>query len=356
MQNFRVFHDPLPTPSGYNVSVSQEPFLWLSVSLNAKIGRYNQRGKRHLCSTTCIVTKGVVTMASVRNVEPVGSNRLRGDRILPETLWVSAIIVPFLVAAFIILYLFPDHTQELFAWGIQPRMSAMMLGAAYIGGAYFFVRVAAHARWHEVHVGFLPVTTFATLMGIATILHWDRFTHGSLSFYAWVGLYFTTPFIVFLLWLRNRAADPGPMPHELHVPGFVRLVIGIVGGLTVLTSMFLFLQPSFMISIWPWQLTPLTARVMGALFALTGVGELCIALDARWSAMRIPLQSQMIGIVLIGLAMVFSWSNFHQANPLTWVFVASIVFLLIASPLVYVWMETRSHMRKMAADVPVQEK
>jgi hypothetical protein len=274
---------------------------------------------------------------------------VRSDRILPETRWISALIVPFLVAAFAILYLFPDHTQELFAWGIQPRMSAMMLGAAYIGGAYFFVRAALAARWHWVQVGFLPVTTFATLMGIATILHWDRFHHGSISFFAWVGLYFTTPFIVFLLWLRNHATDPGPTSHDLRVPRLVRLLIGIVGGLTLLTSMILFLQPSFMISAWPWQLTPLTARVMGALFALTGVGELAIALDARWSAVRIPLQSQMIGIVLIGLAMVFSWSNFHLANPLTWIFLVSIVFLLVAGPLVYLWMETRAKVWDKAA-------
>jgi hypothetical protein len=288
-------------------------------------------------------------MQRVGNVEPVRRTHVRTDRILLETRWISALIVPFLVAAFAILYLFADHTQELFAWGIQPRMSAMMLGAAYLGGAYFFVRAALDARWHWVQVGFLPVTTFATLMGIATILHWDRFNHGSLSFFAWVGLYFTTPFIVFLLWLRNRATDPGPISHDLRVPRLVRLLIGIVGGLTLLTSMILFLQPSFMISTWPWQLTPLTARVMGALFALTGVGELAIALDARWSAVRIPLQSQMIGIVLIGLAMVFSRSNFHPANPLTWIFLASIVFLLVAGPLVYLLMETRAKVRDKAA-------
>ncbi len=279
-------------------------------------------------------------MESIRNVEHIRGTRARADRILPATRWVSAIIVPFLVAAFAILYLFPDRTQELFSWGIQPRMSAMMLGAAYLGGAYFFVRAATAAHWHWVKVGFLPVTTFATLMGIATILHWDRFNHGYLSFFAWVGLYFTTPFVVFLLWLRNRSTDPGPVSHDRRVPHLVRLVIGIVGGVTLLTSIVLFLQPGFMISAWPWQLTPLTARVMGALFALTGVGELAIALDARWSAVRIALQSQIIGIAAISLAMVFSWSNFHQANPLTWIFLATILSLLIVSPLLYLWMET----------------
>src|SRR5947209_13659282 len=254
-------------------------------------------------------------MESIENLGPVQNPQVRSDRIFPETRWISAIIVPFLVAAFGILYLFPDHTQELFAWGIQPRMSAMMLGAAYLGGAYFFVRVAAFARWHWVKVGFLPVTIFATLMGIATILHWDRFNHSYLSFFAWVGMYFTAPLIVLLLWLRNRSTDPAPQTSsDRRVPRLVRLVIGIVGGLTLFTSIVLFLQPGFMISAWPWQLTPLTARVMGALFALTGVGELAIALGVPWSAVRVALQRQLIGLRLSAIPVVLSWLNLHQAD------------------------------------------
>ena len=46
-------------------------------------------------------------------MENVRGTRVRTDRILPATRWVSAIIVPFLVAAFAILYLFPDHTQQI---------------------------------------------------------------------------------------------------------------------------------------------------------------------------------------------------------------------------------------------------
>ena len=65
--------------------------------------------------------------------------------------------------------------------------------------------------------------------------------------------------------------------------------------------------------------------------------------------MRIALESQMIGIVAIGLAIVFSWSNFNQANPLTWIFIASILFLLVASPLLYIWMEMRGKVINKAA-------
>jgi hypothetical protein len=120
---------------------------------------------------------------------------VRDDRVLLATRWLSALIVPFLLAAFGVLYLLPEHTGELFAWNIQPRMTSMMLGEAYLAGAYFFVRAVLSTRWHWVAVGFLPVTTFATLMGISTILHWDRFNHGSIAFWTWVVLYFTKPFL-----------------------------------------------------------------------------------------------------------------------------------------------------------------
>ncbi len=214
-------------------------------------------------------------MESTGRVENGREKRRRDDRVLPETRLLSAIIVPFLVVAFGILYLLPDHTQELFAWTIRPRMTPMMLAAAYIGGAYFFVRAATLARWHWVKVGFLPVTTFAAFMGIATLLHWNIFNHSHISFFAWAILYFATPFLVLAVWLRNRHTDPGtPDTNDLIVPQSVRLVIGIIGLITLLISIFLFLQPELMIRVWPWKLTPLTARVVGGLFALTGVGEL----------------------------------------------------------------------------------
>lgn len=50
----------------------------------------------------------------------------------------------------------------------------MILASVYLGGAYFFLRAATAKQWHTVKGGFVPVGTFATLMGVATILHWDK--------------------------------------------------------------------------------------------------------------------------------------------------------------------------------------
>ncbi len=253
------------------------------------------------------------------------------DRVLRVTRWLSIVIVPFLVAAFGITYLLPDRDKDLFAWNIQPRMTSMMLGAAYLGGVYFFTRAALTGRWHRIHVGFIPIAIFAGSMGVATLLHWDRFSHGHISFVTWVVLYFTTPFLVLAAWMLNRGRDPGAMDDDdLLIPLSIRWVIGATGAVTFLIAVWLFLQPETMARVWPWQLTPLTARVIGGLMALTGAEELAIALESRWSAVRLTLHSQLVAVAAIDLAVIVAWADFDKSRASTWIFAAGLFGLLPA--------------------------
>src|SRR5438876_1030036 len=167
-------------------------------------------------------------MATSASVAHGTSSDSRNDLIYRETRWLCAVIVPFLVAAFYILYLRPSETKDLFAWPIKPSMSARMLAAAYAGGIFFFTRATFARRWHHIKLGFLPVTAFASVMGIATFLHWDKFTHDHISFITWVALYITTPFLVVGTWLRNRRTDPGtPDPQDLLLSRPVRYALGL---------------------------------------------------------------------------------------------------------------------------------
>ena len=266
----------------------------------------------------------------------------RSDKVLAGTRWVAALVIPFLIVAFIILYGFPQQTGALFAWKIQPAMSAMMLAAAYMGGIYFFARVLLTKQWHKVKVGFLPVTIFASLLGLATILHWDRFNHSHVSFFAWAALYFTTPIIVLFVWLRNRVQDPGYAIRPLvMLPRWVRWLIGTIGMITLCIAVVLFLLPGVMMSAWPWKLTPLTARVMSAMFALPGVVGLGIALDGRWSASRIILESQGFSIAFILLAVARASSDFDWAKPGSWMFVVGLGGMLASIIVLYLVMQAR---------------
>jgi hypothetical protein len=277
---------------------------------------------------------------TIGNKEHVRAPRARTDGILPETRWLAGFILPFLVAASILLFIWPGDTASLFAWTIKPTMTAMMLAAAYLGGIYFFTRTLLAKQWRLVKLGFLPVTTFASLLGIATLLHWDRFNHSHIAFYTWAILYFTTPFLVFAVWLRNRATDPRMAePNEVMIPHVIRLCIGVVGTVTLAISLLLFLQPNLMMRQWPWMLTPLTARVVGAMFALPGVVGLGIALEKRWSAARIILEAQVFSIVMILIATARAWGDFTSSNAITWLFVGGLSLLLVAIVALYASME-----------------
>jgi hypothetical protein len=125
-----------------------------------------------------------------------------------------------------------------------------------------------------------------------------------------------------LLWLRNRRTDPGTSaPDGLVVLRPIRVGAGIVGaGLLVLAAI-LILFPDLVRESWPWLLTQPSPRVIGGWLAASGVCDLLLALEPRWSAGRILLQHQALAVGLIQLGVVRAWREFNPANPVTWLYV-----------------------------------
>ncbi len=262
------------------------------------------------------------------------------DRVLPATRVLSIVIIPFLLVAFVLLYFWPsaDDTARLFAWRIVPGFTSMVLGSVYLGGAYFFLRAARATEWHAVGGGFIPVGLFASLMGVATITHWNRFIHTNVAFWLWAALYFTTPFLVFAMWFLNRREQSARTADDLLLPRGTALLIGGLGIAAAATGVFLFLAPGAAIAIWPWTLTELTARVMGAIFAL-GVAGLGAFTDRRWTSMRIMLQVAGIMLVLILIAAIRAHGDFDTTRPLTWVFAAGFLSMAVGAAILYTRME-----------------
>jgi hypothetical protein len=115
----------------------------------------------------------------------------------------GALLVPILTAAAIGLYGWPGSTERTFAWTIHPDLTPLVMGAGYASGVVFFLFVARGGRWLDVSFGFIGVSAFATLMAIATIIHWEKFNHNHASFFGWVALYAVTPLLVPALWVYN---------------------------------------------------------------------------------------------------------------------------------------------------------
>jgi hypothetical protein len=234
------------------------------------------------------------------------------------------------VLAFIVLFGFPRQTGRLFAWTISSTMTSMTLASAYLGGAYFFGRASREKRWNVVQAGFASVALFATLLGVTTIMHWDKFNHRRVAFWLWAGLYFTTPFLVVLCWLANQRVAAPPAPNEVRIGRLPRWTIVIVGMLALVQGLVMFIAPAVVIPVWPWMLTPLTCRVVGSIFCLGSAGIMAV-LDPRWSTLRLMFRVELVMITFILISAVRARTELDPGKPLSWLLLVGFVGVFLGS-------------------------
>lgn len=231
--------------------------------------------------------------------------RQGGDGLLLATRLLAAVIIPVLLAAFTILFGFPGHTRRLWAWTILPDLASLVMGGAYLAGAWFFARGLYIGRWHRVAVGWLAVIPFTALLGVATFIHWDRFNHDHLSFWAWLLLYTATPLALPLLWLRNQKAAGAPeAPLDLQLATPLRVLMSSCGGALMAAAVVIFIRPATAVGHWPWMLTPLTARTLASFATFLAVVWLAFAFTAQWSRLAIPFEATTVGLVTVALAVL----------------------------------------------------
>jgi hypothetical protein len=233
---------------------------------------------------------------------------------------VAGFLVLILVDAAQLLWFYPGRTATLWAWKLQPEITAMVLGSVYIAGAYFFARLLFDAPWQRVEAGVPAIIAFVWLAALATILHDDRFIKDALPFAAWVTLYTVTPIGVPLLYIYNRRRAGRPEGPTL--PRNARIALAAAGSAVVVVGLVFFVAPDVAIDAWPWTLTPLTARIMGAVIVLYGGVWPSVALNGTWRGARIPLQAHALGLTFVLLAVARGQDVIDWGNALAVVFVA----------------------------------
>lgn len=182
------------------------------------------------------------------------------------------------------LYLLSEQTDIYFSWTINPPLTAAFLGAGYLASFLLELLSAGRAIWARARPAVPGVWLFTLLTLIVTLVHLDRFHFGSPQFitvagtWVWLGVYISVPIALGVLWV-NQVRQPGSDPaRRAPLPAWVRAVLLIQGGVMFLFGAAMLLFPQTVIPHWPWALSPLTSRAIGAWGA--GIGT--IALQAVW--------------------------------------------------------------------------
>lgn len=179
-----------------------------------------------------------------------------------------AIEVLFGVGAVTSIALFPENTRDNFAWNIQPVVMASVLGAYYISSALLFALPLFARRWEMIRVVILPAAIFTAAEFITTLLHFNKFSVGTASFWGWFISYLLPPpiFLGFYFYLQRKVRqttawqNSGVVVPNEPLPPEVRTALLHWGGALAIIAVVLFIFPDLLINAAPWKMTPLTTR------------------------------------------------------------------------------------------------
>ncbi len=182
------------------------------------------------------------------------------------------------------LFLLSEQTDIYFSWTINPPLTAAFLGAGYLASFLLEFLSARRSIWAQARPAVPGVWLFTLLTLIVTLVHLDRFHFGSPQFitaagtWVWLGVYIAVPVALGILWagqIRQPGSDPG---RKAPLPTWIRTTLIIQGAVMFLLGAAMLLLPKAVIPHWPWALSPLTSRAIGA----WGVGIGTSTLQAVW--------------------------------------------------------------------------
>jgi hypothetical protein len=228
------------------------------------------------------------------------------------------------------LFVFPLRTERYFAWTIKLPMTAVFLGASYWSALAFEWSAARQRLWANARIAVPTVFVFTTLTLVATLVHADLFHFGPANetstrivTWVWLGIYVVVPVMMVLLMVlqsRQPGIDP-PRGAQLGWP--IRVVIGAEAVLLCGIGLALFIRPvTGLTAVWPWPLTPLTSRAIGAWCLGLGVA----AVHALWENCVTRLRPAAYAFLVFGVLQTIALLRFGEAldwdRPASWVYVA----------------------------------
>jgi hypothetical protein len=210
----------------------------------------------------------------------------------------------FVAAAGVSLFLLSEQTNEFFAWTIKPPVTAAFLGCGYLAVATALGLGLRESDWAAVRVGVWVVATGLVLILITTLLHLDKFhLHSPVwtaKAWAWSWLFLYVALVPGLLaalrtqW-RQPAATPAP---GAALPAGLRVAQWLLGGLMAVMGAVLFMAPGSAEQLWPWSLTPLTARMVGSFYLALGVSLFAAARENDYARIRVASVAYVVFAVL----------------------------------------------------------
>ncbi len=210
----------------------------------------------------------------------------------------------FVAAAGISLYFLSTQTSTYFAWTIKPPATAAFLGAGYLTVAVALLLALREPLWANVRVGVWVVATGLIAILIASLLHIDKFHLDSAVpsakgwAWSWMFLYIVlVPGLAVTLRAQSRTPGDDP-PRTAPLPNSLRTIMRVLGAVMLVLGAILFAVPASAELLWPWPLTPLTARMVGSFYMAIGMSLIVGARENDYVRILVASAAYVIGVLL----------------------------------------------------------
>lgn len=222
------------------------------------------------------------------------------------------------LAVSISLYFLPEQTDTYFSWTINPPLTAAFLGAGYLASFFLEFLSAREREWAKARTAVPAVWVFTLLTLVVTLVHIDRFHFDAPRFitvlgtWFWMLVYVSVPLVMGIAWIQQTRRPGMDPPRMSLLPSWLRAILVIQGFALIVIGIFMLLSPQNIIPYWPWALSALTGRAIGA----WGVGIGTIAIQASWENEWQRLRPMIFSYLLYGALQLLNLPRF-SAN-LNW--------------------------------------
>jgi hypothetical protein len=237
------------------------------------------------------------------------------------------------------LFVLAGSTDQTFAWTIAPPLAAAFIGAGYGAGFVLVVLSLRAGSWAFVRVPVLTIFAFVVLTLTATLLHLDRL-HFSSEFaslgllakaaaWFWMTVYVIVPVATLVLIVAQERA-PGVDPPARHpVPRALRAALAVESAVLLVVGVLLFVAPASATTVWPWALTPFTARIIAAWLLAFGLATALASVAGDLERLRTATVAYTVFGALVLVALLRFAGTVAWGDPAAWLFVGMAVAVVV---------------------------
>jgi hypothetical protein len=164
------------------------------------------------------------------------------------------------------------------------------------------------------------VFLFTALTLVATLIHLEKFHLGSefelitqAGTWVWLLIYATVPVAMIIMWIRQLRVHGIDPPLQRPISRVLRIILIIQATLMIVLGVSLFIAPAHTGELlWPWKLSALTGRAIGAWLIGIGTAARHMAYENDWWR----VEASALAFWVFGALQLFTLARFaSDRNP-----------------------------------------